>query len=218
MSQDITVELEKREILGKGLNKLRAEGNVPCVIHDHGKDSIHTIGNYLALTRVYKQAGKHHAVQIKLDGKDHLAIIKHVDFDPKKNQMRHVVFQAIKQNEKIQTEVPIVMEGDVPAELSGLMVITHTDHVSIEAFPKDLPDQITVNANKLVEIGDKLHISDLKVPEGVTILVDPETTIAVVEETKAQMSEESGEETVEDGGEEPSENSDTSEESTEEDK
>jgi ribosomal protein L25 (general stress protein Ctc) len=100
MTKDITVELQKRETIGKGLNKLRTEGTVPAVIHDHGKPSVHVMGDFRDFTKVYSVAGKHHAVQLKLDNKDHLAIIKHVDFDPKKHQIRHIVFQAIKQNEK----------------------------------------------------------------------------------------------------------------------
>lgn len=192
---DITVDLQPREVVRKGLNSLRRSGNVPAVIHDHGKDSILVMGNNIALDKVYKQAGKHHAVQLKLSGgKEHLAIIKQVDFEPKKHTIQHIVFQAIKQNEKVQTEVPVVLEGDIPAEKSGYMVLTNVTTVEVEAFPKDLPDQIVLDPSKLVEIGDKLHVSDLTVPSGVTILTEPETTIALVEETKAQMSEESAEE------------------------
>ncbi len=191
---DITVELQSREVIRKGLNGLRRTGNVPAVIHDHGNPSIMVMGNDIALAKVYKQAGKHHAVALKLDGKEHLAIIKQVDFEPKKHTIQHIVFQAIKQNEKIQTEVPVVLEGEIPAEKAGFMVLTNVTTVEVEAFPKDLPDQIVLDASKLVEIGDKLHVSDLTVPSGVTILTEAETTIALVEETKAQMSEESAEE------------------------
>lgn len=191
--QDITVELQKRETVRKGLNALRRTGSVPAVIHDHGKPSILVMGNDVALGKVYQQAGKHHAVQLKVAGKDHLAIIKQVDFEPKKHTIQHIVFQAIKQDEKIQTEVPIVLEGDIPAEKAGLMIITNVNQVEVEALPKDLPDQLVVDATKLVEIGDKLHISDVVVPNGVVVVTEPETTIAVVEETKAQMSEESTE-------------------------
>lgn len=196
-NQDITVELQKRETVRKGLNALRRSGSVPAVIHDHGNPSILVSGNFVELNKVYQKAGKHHAVQLKVGDKDHLAIIKQVDFEPKKHTIQHVVFQAIKQNEKVQTEVPVVLEGEIPAEKAGLMVITNVSQVELEAFPKDLPDQLVVDASKLAEIGDKLHISDLELPSGVTVLTDPETTIAVVEETKAQMSEESAEEAEE---------------------
>ncbi len=197
MSQNITVDLQKREVIGKGLNKLRNDGIVPAVIHDHGKDSILVMGNYRDFVNVYSEAGKHHAVDLKLDNKNHLAIIKQVDFDPKMHQIRHIVFQAIKQNEKVQTEVPIVLDGDIPAEQAGLLVIRHIDNVELEAFPKNLPDQVVVDATVLENIGDKIHVSDITPMEGVTILTETDATIATIEETKAQMSEESAEEELE---------------------
>jgi large subunit ribosomal protein L25 len=107
MSSDkITVALEKREVLGKGLAKIRQEGHVPAVIHDHGKDSIHVMGEFITLNKVYAAAGKHHPVELKVDGKQHLALIKDVDFEPTKHRMRHIVFQAIKQNEEVEAEIP----------------------------------------------------------------------------------------------------------------
>lgn len=193
MSQDIVVELKKRETIGKGLNRLRREGSIPAVIHDHGKDSINVMGQFQDFVNVYSKAGKHHAVHLKLDSKDQLAIIKQVDFDPKKHQIRHIVFQAIKQNEKIQTEVPVEFEGDIPAELVGLMVIRNLDTVEVEALPNDLPDKVVVDATKLSEIGDKIYVSDIKQTNNVVVLTEPESILATVEETKAQISEESEE-------------------------
>lgn len=198
MSQDtITLELQERTTIGKGLGSLRREGQIPAVIHDHGNPSIHTQAEYLKITKVYSQAGKHHPVELLIGGKQRLAIIKTVDVDPVKNRMRHVVFQAIKQDEKVETEVPIRIDGDIPAEKAGLMVITNIDHVTIEALPKDLIDELVVSPEKLVEIGDKITVADIIVPSGVTILTEAEHPIATVEETKAQESEEAAEEVAE---------------------
>ena len=72
-------------------------------------------------------------------------------------------------------------------------------------MPKDLIDELNVDGTHLVEINDKLHVSDIIVPDGVTILTEPETTIAVVEETKAQMSEEDAAEGEVAEGETPAE-------------
>jgi len=117
-SQDITVELEKREAVGKGLNAIRAGGQVPAVIHDHGKPSIHVQGELSQLLKVYSAAGKHHPVQLKVGSKQHLALIKDVDFEPAKHRMRHIVFQAVKQNEAVEAEIPVVFlaDAEIPAE------------------------------------------------------------------------------------------------------
>jgi large subunit ribosomal protein L25 len=191
MSNDtIAVELQKREVIRKKLAGLRADGHVPAVIHNHGQESIHVMGDSQKLAKVYGAAGKHHPVELTVEGKKHLALIKDVDFEPAKHRMRHVVFQAIKQNEKTTAEIPVVLEGEeIPAERKNLLVLTQLDTVEVEALPRNLPDQLTVDATKLEEVGDHLHVSDIKAPEGVTILTDPETSLAVVEMPKDQLAE-----------------------------
>jgi len=191
MSNDsIAVELEKREVVNKGLSGLRSRGLVPAVIHDHGKPSLHVQGDLIKLAKVYSQAGKHHPVEVKVGTAQHLALIKDVDFDPTKHKMRHMVFQAIKQDEKVEAEIPVVFEeAEIPAEKFSLMVLKQLDHVQVEALPRDLPDELTVNPSSLAEVGDRLTVADLKVPAGVTILTEPETQIAVVEMPKDQVAE-----------------------------
>jgi len=84
--KDIQVELEKRTVLGKGLQGLRKEGRVPVVMHDHGKESLHLSGAYTDLAKAYSDAGKHHAVQLVFDGQQHLAIIKDVHIEQVKHR------------------------------------------------------------------------------------------------------------------------------------
>ena len=196
-SEQIALTLESRQTIGKGLGQLRRSGQVPAVVHDHGKASVHVMAPYNELAKVFQAAGKHHPVNLTVGSTKYLALIKDVDFEPRKHTLRHVVFNAIKADEKQQTEVPVHLSEDIPVEKSGYMVIRSLDAVEIEALPKDLIDEITVDASTLVEIGDKLTVADIKVPAAVTILTEPEHTIAVVEETKAQMSEESAEEVAE---------------------
>ncbi len=191
MSDDkIAVELKEREVLGKGLAKLRADGNVPAVIHDRGKASMHVTGDYLKLSKAYAKAGKHHPVELKIGSKQRLAMIKDVDFEPTKHKMRHVVFQSIKQNEKVTADIPVILVGEeIPAEIAGHIVLPQLDTVQVEAFPKDLPDKLEADATKLVEVGDRLTVADLKIPTGVTILAEPEHSVAVVEMPKDQLAE-----------------------------
>lgn len=203
MSEDITLTLQKRDVVGKAVKRLRREGQVPAVIHDHGKESLHVMAPYLELLKAYHHAGKHHPVELKVGGQQHLALIKDVDFDPKKHQLRHIVFNAIKQDEAVEAEVPIVITGDIPAEMASLMVLKTLDHVVVEALPRDLPDELTIDGAKLAAIGDRVTVADLRVPGGVTIKDEPDQMIAVVEEPRVQEEPETeepaeGEETTED--------------------
>jgi large subunit ribosomal protein L25 len=200
---DAPVKLEQRTVVGKGLNRLRHDGVVPAVIHNHGQASIHVMGPEMDLVKVYQAAGKHHPLNLEVGPDKYLALIKDAHFDPVKRRLQHLVFQAIKQDEKVEAEVPVRIEGDIPAERIGLMVLHQLDEVEIEALPRNLPDELVVSADKLAELHDKITVADLDIPDGVTLLTDPEHPIATVVETKAMMAEEEAVEEIE--GEEDAE-------------
>lgn len=219
-SQDISLDLQKRETVRKRLAGLRQEGLVPAVVHNHGKDSILAMGDAVAVTKVFQQAGKHHPVNLTVDGKKHLALIKDIDREPAKNRIRHVVFQAIKQNEAVEAEIPLVFKEDVeiPAERKSLMVLQQLDTVQVKALPKDLPDQLVVDPSKLEEVGDHLTVADIVIPSGVTILTEPDHQIAMVEMPKDQIAEANAaqEALAEDAGKPDAETAEESQDSTEE--
>lgn len=216
MSTDnITLTLNERTVVGKQVRALRREGIIPAVIHNHGKDSIIVDAPILEATRTYQKAGKHHPVDLKVGSQKYLAIIKDVDLDPRKNTLRHVVFDALHQNEKVKTEVPIRFIGDSPAEKAGLMLLHQLEAIEIEATPRNLPDGFDVSVETLMELGDKIHVSDIKPPENVEIITDPEHPVVSVIETPAQQSEESeaeGTEEATEANESPEEGKDTTQE------
>ena len=186
----IELKLKPRTKVGKGLNALRKSGTVPAVIHNHGKESIIAEGEYRDFEVTYSAAGKSQTVNLDLDGKNYLAIIRNVDFDPTKHSIRHIVFQAVKQNEAIETEVPVVYaETDIPAEKKSLMVLKELDVLLIKALPKDLPEKIEVDLSSLEEAGDVVRVESIKAPAGVTILTALDTPVAIVEVPKDQIAE-----------------------------
>lgn len=188
--EDVTLELQKREVTGKAVKRLRQAGLVPAVIHDHGKDSIVVMGDYVTLYKAYQQAGKHHPVSVNAGGKHYMALIKKVEFDPKKHLLRHVVFNAIKANEKVTTGIPVHIKFDEeneasPAERAGLVVLHQLESVEVEALPKDLPDALYFDGEKLVEVGDQATVADLVIPKGVTVKTEETHPLATVFEPSA---------------------------------
>ena len=194
---DAPVKLDQRTVAGKGLNHLRRDGVVPAVIHNHGQASILVMAPEAELTKIYQEAGKHHPLNLEVGSDKFLALIKDAHFDPVKRRLQHVVFQAIKQDEAVEAEVPVHLEGEIPAERVGLIVLHQLDTVQIEALPKNLPDEFKVDATGLVELHDKITVADIKVPEGVTILTDPEHPIATIAEPRAIAAEEAEAEAAE---------------------
>lgn len=213
MSEDITLVVEKRDVLGKKVKQLRSAGKIPAVIHDHGKPSINLSVDELGLKKAYHKAGKNHPVYVKVGGKDYTVLIKEVLYKPATNFIQHTVFQAVKADEKVSAEVPVhlVGVGDTPAEKAGLQVLKKLEHINVEALPRDLPESFEVDIIDLAEAGDRIHISDIKVPANVEIKDEPANLIAIVEEPRVHETEDvdaepaEGEEGETPEGEEPAE-------------
>jgi large subunit ribosomal protein L25 len=220
----ITLELAKREVVGKGVKQLRRDGLVPAVIHDHGKESIVVSGQYVDMVKVYRAAGKHHPVALKADGKNFTALIKKAEFDPRKNTLTHVVFGAVKANETVTAEIPVHIvfdEGNdaTPAERAGLVVLHQLETVEVEAKPNDLPDVLEFNGEKLVAVGDQATVAELKAPSGVTIKADPTHVLATVFEPSALAAANDavgGDADEEDQGDVPADHESGAEEGTQE--
>jgi len=188
--QDISLKLDERKVVGKGVKQLRRDGLVPAVIHDHGQPSVIVMGPQVAMLKAYHDAGRHHPINLEVGSQKFLALIKESDFEPKKHELRHLVFNAIKQDEKVEAEIPIEMQLDedndaTPAERAGLIVLQSVETVEVEALPRNLPDVMKFNGEKLIEIGDHATVADLIVPEGVELKSDPNQTIASVYEPSA---------------------------------
>jgi large subunit ribosomal protein L25 len=190
MSSDtITLKLTERTELGKAVKALRRQGFVPANIYERGKESIAVSASFVELTKVYKAAGKHHPVELSVGGKQYLAMIKDVDINPLKNTLRHVGFHAVNRNEKVEAEVPVRIEGEIPAERLSLMVLQNLDTVEVEALPANLPNELFVPGSKLVNDGDKVTVADIRVPQGVTVLTDLDIMVADVQTPKDQIAE-----------------------------
>jgi large subunit ribosomal protein L25 len=166
---DFSLKLSDRTATGKQAAKLLRTGMVPSVVYGGQDTPQSTQSPIVETTKIVHSAGKHSPVDITIDGVKKLAIIKSIDMDPVKHTLRHVAFHTINQNEKISTEVPIVLVGlgESAAEKAGLVVLQAIEHIEIHALPANLPESIELSIVDLATDEDKLTVADLKLPEGV---------------------------------------------------
>lgn len=179
---NISLKLDKRTAVGKKVAGLRREGFVPSVVYGGSNVPMDTQSGMVETTKVARTAGKHSPVDIVIEGKKHLAIIKSIDMDPVKHTLRHVAFHTISQNEKIVTQVPIrlIGEGESAAERAGLVVLQAIEHVEIRALPANLPDALEISITGLTTDEDKLTLGDLQLPEGVEFADHDQDTDLVI--------------------------------------
>lgn len=187
---DITLKLDERTVTGKKVASLRADGYVPSIVYGGTAKPVNTQSHAIETTKVAQAAGKHTPVSLTIGGKKQLAIIKSIDMHPVRHRIRHVAFQAIKQNEIITTEVPIslVGMGESEAEKAGLVVLQTLEHIEIKAKPADLPEALELSVERLASTDDKLTLGDITLPSGVEyadIEQDLELVVANVYEPSA---------------------------------
>lgn len=216
---EISLKLDERTAVGKRVTKLRQDGFVPSVVYGGQADPISTQSPLVETTKVAHAAGKHSPVHLTIAGKKKLAIIKDIDMDPVKHQLRHIAFHTINQNDVITTEVPInlVGEGESAAEKAGLVILQAIEHVEVKAKPANLPESLELSIVHLASTEDKLTLADLKLPEGVEFAdmdqnvdlvvanVYEPSALQAANEAAGGDAEDESEVEAENGGEEPTE-------------
>lgn len=180
MSQDkIILNVTKRELEGKNLKDLRAQGIVPAVIYGREIEPINIQVEINSLLKVVATAGTHATVVVQLDDREITTIIKSVQRDPVSRLPLSVDFQAVSATQAVKTEVPIkiIDEDESVAKKAGLIILQDVERIEVKAKPADLPKSLVVSAGALKEHGDKLLIKDIVVPAGVELINEDENLI-----------------------------------------
>jgi large subunit ribosomal protein L25 len=176
MAETITLEAQPRTTQGKQVKQLRAEGLIPAVIYGpEAKESIQIQIPLDDLKASLRQAGGTNLIEIVMGKDKHNVLVRDVQRGVLLNELLHVDFYAVSLDTRITTEVPIVTVGVAEIVKSGLaMLITRSNTIEIECLPTAIPNELHIDISKLAEIGDYLTVADIPVPEGVSILADPE--------------------------------------------
>lgn len=166
---NMSLALDERTVKGKKVATLRKQGLVPSVVYGGDAEPLSMQSAVVETTKVAQAAGKHSPVDLVIDGKKRLAIIKSIDIDPVKHLVRHIAFHTINRKDKIVTEVPIVLVGlgESAAEKAGLIVLQAIEHLEIRALPANLPESLEMSIVDLATDEDKLTVADIVLPEGV---------------------------------------------------
>ncbi len=203
------LKAEKREVSGKEISKkLRRQGKIPAVMYSDGDATPLSVDAREFASLIHSGAGTHIIVKLKFPGakKHPNAVIKAVQRNPVRDEFFNVDFQRIALDEKIAAMVPIHMVGESPGTKEGGVLERHLGEIEVEGMPTEMPDHIEVDVSGL-GIGESIHASDLKIPDEIVMLTDPEAVILAitVPRAAAAAAEEAVEgiapESVEGGGE-----------------
>jgi large subunit ribosomal protein L25 len=171
---------------GKGAARaMRRAGKVPAVIYGHAREAQSLAIDTRDLERLLDRvAVETTIVELSIDGATKRALIREVQKHPYKKQLVHVDFQEIVAGEKMTVDIPVKFLGQPDGVRTGGGILDiQKDHLKISVDPSNIPNAIEVDISKLA-IGQSLHVADITVPAGVTLLVDGGETIAIVQAPK----------------------------------
>lgn len=187
---EYNLSLSTRTETGKKALALRAEGLVPSVIYG-GKSEILAKSPYNETEKVLKLAGYHSPIDLVVDDKKTMAIVKSVQLDPVSRRIVAVSFQAVSASKPVEATTPIILTGFEGSDASKahLTLDQVMEEIDVKAKPADLPKELAIDASKLATVEDKIFIRDLVLPAGVELAdkeLDPETVVANIYDAAAE--------------------------------
>ena len=208
MKENFQINAVPRSDQGKGASRrLRREGMVPGIIYGGGKDPqmISTAHNKLA-QNLDQEAFYSHILQVEVDGQSENVVLKDLQRHPSKPFIQHFDLLRVSDTDRIKMFVPFHFPGEdvAPGVKAGGMVSHHQPGTDIICQAKDLPEYIEIDVSQM-ELGDTIHLSEIKLPEGVELAATTQDhDLAVVSVHTAKVAEEGAEVSME-AGEAPEE-------------
>lgn len=201
MSDRFSIAAEPRTVVGKKVKQLRREGLVPAVIY--GRKAAEAIQlEVKPLRRVLKGAGTTSLIDIELSGKKRTVLARDIQQHVTRGDLIHIDFYEVDMKTAVHAEASLVLIGESQPVKDALgSVVLALSSVDIEALPDALVSEIEVDISVIDTPDVVIHVKDLNVPEGVTVLNDEDTAVARFEYASLPAEEEEGEEeemTVED--------------------
>jgi large subunit ribosomal protein L25 len=186
-----TLSATLRSESGKGAARaLRRAGSVPAVIYGHKRQPMSLSVPTRELERLLERvSAETTVVELSIDGKVSRTLIREIQKHPYKKQLVHVDFLELVAGEMITVNVPLVLVGvSVGVRSFGGILDQTMRELSVSVDPSAIPNHIDIDVSAL-GVGDSIHVSDLKLPAGVTVLDDPEASVVVVAAPKVNATD-----------------------------
>ena len=169
---------------------LRAEGKIPGVFYGPKEESTSITLDEVELIKIYKEAGESTIISLNDGENEHDALIQEIQWDAVSEKPVHVDIYVVEKGKKVEVEVPLEYIGEsVAVETLGGTLVKVMHELPIEAMPKDLPSEITVDISTLVDFESQIKVSDLNIGDGVEVKVDMEEVVALVQAPRKEEEE-----------------------------
>jgi len=180
MPHQIDLRAEPRTTIRKRLGALRRSGYVPANVYGPGKESVPIQVAAKAFESIARHATPTTMINLTIgsEGQPRTVYLQHVQLQFTKHEPFHLDFYEVNLKRHMRSTIQLAFQGESPAaKLADVMLIRPVTQVHVEALPGAMPESIAVDLSALTEIDQAIHARDLKMPEGVTLLDDPDQLI-----------------------------------------
>jgi large subunit ribosomal protein L25 len=179
-----------REVLGKKVAQLRRSGFTPANVYGNGLDSVSIQINTDVMDKTLKTMLANEVIDLNIAGEKATrpVVVQKVQRHPLTSKVLHAEFYQVSLRTRMRADVPLIIVGrSEGVETYNGVLMKAVETVQVEALPLDLPSHIDVDITPLANLEDTLHVSDLTVPEGVTLLTDPEVVVVKVASPRVSL-------------------------------
>jgi len=194
---NFAIQVQKRE--AGNAEDVRGAGALPGVLYGPEIDSASITIDYIPFEKMYAEAGESSLIDLSVGSDSPIKVlIQDIQYDPVKGRMTHVDFRQIKMGEEMHATIQLNFVGEAPAvKTHGGTLIKTLQSVNVKCLPKDLVGSIDVDISVLETFENMLHISDIALPDGITVTDNVDTVLAKVNAPLTEEQLKAMEETVE---------------------
>jgi large subunit ribosomal protein L25 len=175
----VELKAARRETIGKASRRLRRQGLLPAVVYGHNAATTSIQVETHDFERVFGRSGRTQLIDLVIDdGRAHKVLVKEVQRSPRRNTLVHVDFHQVSLREKLQVDVPIAVTGEAePVSVGDADVLLVMHALRVECLPSVIPEAIEVDISGLTEVEAGVRVSELKLPDGVVAVADPDDLV-----------------------------------------
>lgn len=181
----------KRSEMGtRKARALRAQGQIPAIIYGHGQEPLAVAMDEHEVELTIQHGER--LLEVEIDGAVQNVLVKAVQWDTFGKERIHLDLTRVDLDERVTVTIPIVLKGTPAGVNEGGMLQQSLAELSIECAVRDIPEDVHVMINEM-NIGDSLHVSDLELPGGATLVGDADAqvcSVVIIEEEVVEEAEE----------------------------
>ncbi len=199
--------------------RTRLQNKVPAVVYHSGAEATPLSVDKISLNKALKTGQM--IFEVNVEDKNQFVLVKEIQYHPVTDEIIHIDFQKVKEDEKISLEVAVRSSGEAQGVKLGGLLVQMLNSVTIQCRPAEIPEFLEIDVSDM-EVNTNLFVKDITLPEGIEMLTADDIAVVSVQEPKEEKEEEVVED-IEDGesdetpeADEKSSEDSTKEESTEE--